>query len=650
MKPLTSQVPTEAISSVIENMINVYSSQRKQFERKWYDNNFFDDGYHFRYLSRTTGKIVDQSDIASKISPTRAIPKASRQIRGVVNLLLALDPHPSIYPQNVSRTQFRGQVDPTTGQTFYPGYQEAIEQAKHEAQRIGHWVENEWRELMLREQLAQMVLLSAKHGVSFMQIYPDQDNKVCSEVFDAFDIYLAGHLNDIYKSPLITKAIPVPIAEIKNNPEFDEMAREKINPDNKYASSEVKQAYMQAKFGSVSQVEFQQTLLQKETFIKEYWSEENDERVRKLGRENGALEGKSKGDIVMRHTFSTSNGVLKDEYLPLEEYPFVDYRMEPGMIYQVPLIERLIPTNKSLDIAVSRIEGFFNTMTVGVYQKRKGDNYRVSNMPGGQVIEYETVPLEQMQSASVPAYAFNFIGLLQQFIEEQGASTAALGQLPEGVRSGRAIESIKATEYANLKMATDRLKDTTTRITERMIELAATYYSQPQRVYQLDDEDNPDYFEVIGEAGVSAMQKANINPPEDVVVIKKDTKVRIDIESGLGYTMEGKKDTMIQVVQYLIQLAQQGLVGPEAIKVMLKRFLEIFQFGSIQEFMEAFDQDAGDQGMSEDETTKMKIALAEVLKDTGMVGPERDEQDIMKSKVAMAEASQDLGAGIVPQG
>lgn len=639
-QPITQKVPTQKVYSVVESFVTVFGSQRRQFERKWYDNNFFDDGYHFRYLSGRTGKIIDQTDFASQISPTRAIPKASRQIRGVANLLLALEPHPSIYPESVSQTQFKKVINPQTQQPEYAGYKEALEEAKHVAQRVGQWVEEEWRDLMMMELLAQMVLLTTKHGVSFMQIYPDsQKEKICARVFDAFDIYLAGNLTDINQSPSITKAIPILISEIKANDLFDEEQRMKISPDNKYASSEVKEAYMQARFGTVEKVDQQQTLIQKESFIKEYWDEHNEDRIKELGEKNGALEGKNRGDMIMRHVFSTSNGTLLDEYLPLEEYPFVDYRMEPGLIYQVPLIERLIPSNKSLDIAVSRVEGFFNTMVTGVYQKRKGENYKISNMPGGQVIEYESVPLVQMQPTSVPGFSFDFIGLLQQFIEEQGAASAALNQLPEGVKSGKAIESIKATEYANLRMPTNRLKDTVKRITERMIEVGSQYYYTPQQVMRLDQEENPDYFSVIGESGEKALKNAQLPFPQEAVVIKKSYKVRIDIESGLGYTLEGKKETMGQIVQYISTLAQQGLVPPETVKVLTKRFLEIFQFGSTQEFMESMDAPTQ---MSEDQLTQMKIAVAETLKDLGIAGPQKDEEDILKTKVAVLEANKDM--------
>lgn len=637
-------IPTTQISSEVENMVERYSYQRRPFERRWYDNNFFDDGFHFRYLSRTTGKIVD-NDGSSGSAPKRAIPKASRQIRGVASLLLQLEPYPGVYPDRVNRTQYPDieVVDPKTGKPkkdVNPEYLKAMKAAEDRAKNVGFWLDNEWDEHDMDEKLTHMMILTAKHGISFLEIWPDAiSEKIESKVFDAFDIYLDGTVSSIYESGSITKAVPMSIDKIKANENFDEVQRERISPDNRYASSEVKQAYMQSRFGSGQETEKQNTLILKETFIKEYITKDNVADVKERAKDS-ALDGKNYGDVIMRHTFSTSNGWLQDEYLNLPEYPFVDLRFEPGLIYQVPLIERFIPSNKSLDIAVSRVEGFANTMVTGIYQKRKGENFKIANIPGGQVIEYEGTPLTQMQPSSVPAFMFNFIQFLENIIEEQGASTSTLNKLPEGVKSGVAIESVKASEYANLKIPSDMYKKTVKRIAKRLIEQTADLLIDPKEVASEID-DQVSYFDIIGEKGIKARQDAEIAIPEEWVVIKKDMRVRIQIENGLGYTIQGKKDSMQQIANYMVQLAGNGMVSKSQVQVVMKRFLDIFQFGSTAEFMDALNE--GDVDMTEDQVDRMKIAVVEVLKDAGVVGDEADQRNIDTTKIGVLEAMKDSG-------
>ena len=76
------EIKPTGIVKDIDDMINYSSSARKTFEKDgMIITFFFDDGFHFRYLSKTTGKILDQSQSAKLGMPERAIPKASRQIR-----------------------------------------------------------------------------------------------------------------------------------------------------------------------------------------------------------------------------------------------------------------------------------------------------------------------------------------------------------------------------------------------------------------------------------------------------------------------------------------------------------------------------------------------------------------------------------------
>ncbi len=79
---------SDQIGQAVEEMVTNAISRRKAHERRWYDNNFFDDGYHFRTVSKKTGRVVDHTSRGSSYVE-RAIPRASRQIRGVSNLLFA---------------------------------------------------------------------------------------------------------------------------------------------------------------------------------------------------------------------------------------------------------------------------------------------------------------------------------------------------------------------------------------------------------------------------------------------------------------------------------------------------------------------------------------------------------------------------------
>ena len=648
-------IPTEYIGMEVDKWVTNYQMMRKSFERRWYDNNFFDDGYHYRYVSRTTGRIVDLSQEGDLFIPKRAIPKASRQLRGVSNLLLSGEYVPVVYPEKITKVNY---PDPKM-------YQMALNVAKDNAKKVGIWVKRTWDDLEFDIQLILMVLLAAKHGVSFLEVWPDPvEEAIKTKVFDAFDIYLPGNLTSIYDAPHIIKSVPTYLSEIKANENFEEDKVAQLSPDNKYASSEIKQAYMTARFGNQEINESSVTVLLKETFVKEYLNDDNWSQAVKQADESGAMEGKSKGDLILRQPFSCAGITLRDKYINLPDYPFVDFRMEPGPIYQVPLIERFISANKSLDSVVSRIERYIGTMITGTWLKRRGENIEITNIAGGQVLEYDTTPPVQGNMASVPAVVQWFVSEINSIIEEQGTTTAALGQVPPGIKSGVAIESLKATEYANLKMATMQLKNTVKRIAEKMMDIAGDHFIQPQTVFLLN-QGNPEYFDIIGEKGMKkyrelAKGKGSTVTPPDAIEIKKDYKVDIEIESGLGFTEEGKRATMIQIIGFIRDLAKEGYITPDAVSLVVKRFLEIFQFGSLQEFMEAMDQ--GTPPITNQQIQEMKIALMECIRDLqkatvpmqGGMGQEgapvasetapasTEDEDIQKIKVGFMESMRDL--------
>lgn len=625
----TAKTKSESMGRAVESLVN--GIDRKKWERRWYENRYFDDGFHFRYLSKKTGRIIDYAG-KQNTTTERAIPKASRQIRGVANLMQSAELSPVVYPEYIEQSNYD---DPMA-------FQKADAEAKRRAKRTGNWLTNIWTDYDegLAIKFIDMMLSAAKDCISYIQVYsPEGKQKLCFDVFDAFDLNLYGEYKELEKLPFIDKSVPMRISEVKNHPYFADINIEKLVMDNKYANSDIKDAYMRARFGLKTGDGKEPTLIMHETHFKEVLNVDNWQQAIKIGGDTGALEGKSKGDVIMRHVFSSGGVTLDDEYIAGDGYPYVDFRYEPGPLYQTPLIERFIPQNKSLDIIMTRLESWINAMVIGVYQKRKGENHQVSNFPGGQMLEYEQTKLEQMRPSSAGDTPFRVIDLLNSFIAEQGASTSALNNLPTGVKSGVAIESIKATEYANLKISTIMLKNSIQRISAKAIEVVDQRFVKPETVYNMDN-GNPDYFSIVGARGYQKALEVGAKLPADVVPIKTGTKLRIEIEPGFGLTIQGKREAVQQIIDYMIKLAEQGYMTKPAVKIVLDKFLQTFGYGSTQELMDALDTDAP---MSEDDIMKMKIALLEGLKEAGQIGPENEQRLINSTKIGTVEALKDTG-------
>ena len=633
------------IGQTVDYMMNRSRDQRVNFERKWYDNNFFDDGYHFRYMQRSQNKIVDLSQGSTIWNPMRSIPKSSRQIRGVANLLASRDFVPLIYPEAVSSAQYPPTIDPQTGQKLpNPEYRGAVDEAKRLAKNVSHYIKSEWKNQDLTEKLAFMIILTAKHGISYLQIWPDSvEEAIRSQVYDAFDIYLLGNYTELEHVPYIIKAKPRLVSEIKADERYSPEETAKINPDNRFASSEIKEAYEKARHGGIGNPDEAASVIEKEAFIKEYLDTENKSRITQQKNAGDILRGKKDGDMVMRHTYVAGNITLKDEYVNLPGYPFVDLRFEPGPLYQTPMIERFIPSNKSLDLVVSRVERYLHTMVTGSWSVKSGEPAEPNNTAGGQIFNYNTTPPVQNTVAGIPQFVFSFMGLLESFIEEQGVTTTALGKIPKGVRAHAAIESLKESEFANLSIASKRLQNAVKKITEKILDHVDNYFVTPQTVYFMD-KGEPTYFDIIGNSAIEKRAAINIDTPPDVVPIKKDYRVDIQVESGLAYTQAGKKEAARELGDFLVQIAPLGLVSPEVVKVYFRSLLENFGFGATEDIMEAMDQFEAQGMMDQKQLEQMKMALATVMKDlSGSEVLPDSKMRIEETQVGVAQAIKDTG-------
>lgn len=650
----TAGIATTDMGQAVDEMKMTAKNRRRIFERRWYDNSFFDDGFHFRYLSRSSNKIVDLSERSTIYTPQRSIPKASRQIRGISNLLMSSDPTPTVYPKPVHEYDYRQPMVPKQPEQSQqqpsvlsdPRYISAVRNAKEVAQKKGMWLLDEWQKddgsgENILDKLALMTILTMKHGVSYLKIWPDDhEESIRTSVRDAFDIYLLGNLTSIYHSPFMIDAFPRLIADIKADPLFDKGQVAQITPDNKKASSEIKEAYLQSRYGRDTTSDQSATLIQNEAFIKEYVNKDNITKIMSQDNAGVIMKERDMGSPIIRQTFTAGGVWLYDAYTNLSEYPFVDYRVEPGPIYQVPMIERFMPANKSLDSVVSRIERYTHTMTTGAWLKHRGENFKINNIAGGQIIEYDTTPPTQAQIAPIPPFVFEFVGLLTNFIEEQGVSTTTLGKLPSGVKGNAAIESLKESEYANLVIASRRLKATCKKIAQKCFEIADENFITPHPV-AVRKKGTVVNFNVIGESALKQRKKLKIDTP-DVIVLSKNDKVDIDIGDGSAYTRQGAQSSAQAIMNTMIELQNAQAIPPQALQVVAEKYLESYQFGGTEEFMDAIDASfQNSANLTEQQMTMLKTAVLEALKDAGEVGQEASEKRIMENKLGLLSALKD---------
>jgi hypothetical protein len=536
----------------------------------------------------------------------RAIPKASKQIRGIANLLTSTRPHPVLYPERKLLSAFNGDVEL---------WQQAKKMAMEIAKKQSHWLNNEMDDDEVIDKLTEIIILTCKNSVAFLKITPDPLNEaIIAKVRDAFDVYLLPTIKDIDDSPIIAESVATNLNDVLDNPLYSDSGKRAVVQDNLLAESRIKDAYLRQRFGtSLSDAKTGTTIIN-EAYIREALSEDNYEVIKAQKDADLILSGKKMGQPIIRQIVCTQLGAtLYDHYTTLSMYPYADFRLEPGYMYQVSQIERFIPANKSLDAVMSRLEGFIHTMVTGIWAKKRGEGFKITNQYGGQVVEYDNTPPVNVPSASFPNQVFNFIALLNGFIEEQGLTMNTLAQVPTGVKAFKAIESLKQSELNNLQISLSQLHKTVKRIAKIYLEYGDDYFVKPHEVPQESKEDY-DYFDVIGQSAYKKREDLGISN-EGLVPIKKDAKIKIEVDNNAAYTEEGKRSQLLDLMNTLAPLFAQNILPPDVLKLMAQELLDSFKVGSLQEVLESLDTMQPQASFTDQDIAKVKLAVLQVMND-----------------------------------
>lgn len=511
----------EANADLLQKCIGIYKSYNDatfKYRRQWYLNDNFYDGKHFVWWRRSTGTI-------DRIEPPkgmvlRSMPIASKKLDQIQNLMLANDPRWVVYPEK-----------DTSGQV--------TDDMENIAKRAGQWLEFQWDRLGMKQKLGDLVHYGLKFPYSFLEIGFDTD--IWVTVWDAFDILFQPEVSVIYDSPVLIKSVSKNVIDVRNNPNYNEN-KTKLTPVMRYSSDEMKDMRMVEKFGYHRQKDQDENCDLKEYYFKEFQD-----------------DGTVKIRIV---TTANDKFVLRNELTNKTEYPFVLFSPHSGNLLQPAWIERMMSQNKSIDLIISNIETFFHIMNKGYWIKHKNANVtRVLN-EHGQFIEWDVAEPHQAQMQSIPNYVFNHLANLEKWIDGQSVSSVTTGAVPKGVKAYKSIEAMKQSDAANMAMATVRLEGTIEKTAEIMLDNAEEFYTEPVQVQRLQEQ-KPDYFNVIG--GNFRGEDTSLIP------LKASYKVDVNIESGLAYTEEGKRQTMLE-------LYSAGLVDAQTV-------LEAFKFSNVSEII-----------------------------------------------------------------
>lgn len=542
---------TQAVKD--RKLIDQLKKYKTYWEPRWYLSMAFYEGVHFTYPKKDSTGNWQRKNEVGKNKVIREIPKAKKQLDSVRNLILKLRQRPVVYPD-------RNVIDIEENKK-----KQQAELKKAELQ--GRYIEYYMNEKMkLARHKKKLIRYSELYHVSFIQILNDNGKKEFA-VYSPFEISIFPTISNINEYPALVKHIAHDFDDLVGNELYDQEAIARIKDkakDGKFASSIYLDSYMRERFGNapdnnVIVDELYQIVKvttdpegnvvdDPELFAKEFECKMQEDGMTPV--ELPELEQVEK--LRIRAYIGTEK--VRDEVTKLSMAP-ISMFCWGDEAYATSLMEDLMPLNKSYDVFISKLEHKAKKLDTGRIIIQKGEDAKLFTTNDGEFIKYKRFKPEVMEEASVPNAFMSAINLVEGDLREQGVALTSAAGIPQGVEAWRAIESLKEIDYSSIGPQADNLNECLTDLAEKLTEMLAYDMTSIENVTMKDENGQPKSYKVVGKRGAELLG----NVGEDVIVIDPNRSVKVEIESDIMWTEEGKRNLVLDLIKEGILPKEIGL-------------------------------------------------------------------------------------------
>ena len=505
------------------DLVENYRRYRIDFEPRWYTAIHAYENEHFMAWSRTQGQLVK---IPFRKRLFHQLPEVSRQADALENLLLATTPVYVAYPNDFSSDK-------------------DITAARYISLLLKEYY-NDWHsDNLFHEYVHDGIVMP----YSFLEIKVDEIwdeakkdyiKDVRPVILDAFDILFDPRYN-FDDNNIIIKILKKPLRDFLNNPIYK-------HPKTMMVGSEevdFKEMLIRDKYGNSLETGENAPVTAYECLIKE-----------KKGLRIQTIDTKG---FEMRNDF----------YEGIDFFPIVPFRTYSGNMMQPSYVERILPINRAEDIISNRIEDFIYKMVRGAYLKREGSELNFDDETGS-IVSYEGDEPTVMPIPTIPDFVFNWFQNLQTMTERYTVSSMATGQPGKGsqVRAAKIYEQVQRATVAQQKTPIDNFFYSLQRAAEITLYYLSTILTEP-RDYTIQQVGGK--FQTISFIGED---NADLYP-EAIVIPKKMKRLHVEIEDSMGYTIEGKRNSAMEIAKVIADV-------PEPFQEII---LDLYKVGNTADIM-----------------------------------------------------------------
>lgn len=484
----------EEVANVIKTKLGIAKSARIQWEA-WCATvqNFF-DGRHRSWWTEQ-GKLIE--------SPIR-----DGEIWRQINLFPGTE---DVRQNRLTKNDPRWHVKQSYG----------IQASQEDLDAANAYLQSVYRDQNWKDSIKSIIGYGDKRGNCPTIIgWDDEEDVPTLTYYDSWDFYPDPSSPDPKGWWWLICSTPKSVDEIKGREDFTKEYRDKIEADNKYAQSGLKDQLERQRRGgqqAAGQVLYNQFFVRTSEGIVQYINI---------------------GDFLMK----------EPKLLPYKTFDeFIDiYKPRNNeRFYERPPCADWIDPQKTINKLFSNAEGYCDMMLQGRW--RVSDKSITIPVGGqnGQVIEATIGDLEQYSMIPLPQTHFQVMDRALSYFENiSGVHGESLGRLSGSVDSGIGINSLQAADEQNSATAVDNLKTFLSRIATKVLKVASLNLKISTPIFTEHGPGETVRLDVIGEEF-----KTLRDLPKDVVGIKPFDNIEVEIIVGTAYSDLQQQNTVMELIK-----------------------------------------------------------------------------------------------------
>jgi len=495
-------------ASQVSEIIQKITKSRLGFEMRWYIVDRFLEGLHFDKVVKMN---ADGSYSLEKFTPAIGIrpipiPRAEKQLDSVLNILFFNKPVWKVYP-----------LSPEAETVML-------------ADKLNEVFDGLWEVLEMKDKIKNAALFSLKYSVGYLEVGIDYNGNLFIETYSPWNIYHDLGIENLEQTRFLIKVIKKTIGELKENPEYNPAVLEELKPEDKSSESEYYEQRFKEKFPvsiSLPEKDFEYVL------IKEVWFR--------------------KGSKWFMGTECQGKWLREPREVPY--FPFVELNLMRTSLYSSSWVEKLIPLNREIDLLAAYIKNFIYSTSQGKLLEPKGSKIERILDKHGERIRYEGgkepkwLDIPQLSPAVIA-----FLQMLQTYMDERGIAVLSFGKLPSAKLGWKALESLKQIELGNLQSFVEEIAKTLQKLAYKILEIGTNAWLTEPLEFVYGDK----FFKLV-----SVNSPLWLRKDEEMIPVSTKWRIKVEIESGLAYTEEGK-------MEKLLELLKAGVVTPDEVRERLK--------------------------------------------------------------------------------